>query len=61
VKQKRKRRFAVLIFMERDKACVDAWHTRERAIECLREYRSDAKWAKYLDGMVVVERDETAK
>jgi hypothetical protein len=47
--------------MQRDAASVDGWHTREKALEHLHEYRADPKWAKYVDGMALVERDETAK
>jgi len=46
--------------MQPGAASVDGWHTRERAIECLHEYRADPYWARYLKNMMIVERDEEA-
>jgi hypothetical protein len=51
-----RRAWAVLILMQPDAASVDGWHTRERAIEYLHEYRADPKWAQYLKSMTIVER-----
>jgi hypothetical protein len=58
--RERKRRWAVVVYMADGAAIVDGWHTRERAIEYLHDYRTNPQFAGYLDGMAIVMLDDAA-
>jgi hypothetical protein len=58
--RERKRRCAVVVYMDASAAIVDGWHTRDRAIERLHDYRTDREFANYLDGMAIVTLDDNA-
>jgi hypothetical protein len=60
MQRERKRRWAVVIYMDASAAIVDGWHTRDRAIERLHDYRIDPQFANYLDGMAIVTLDDNA-